>query len=160
MCRQEVAQFLRAWRIWRRRQDIGDQLPLKPLSSRNHSTLRDPGMPRERSRDLVGLHSMAAYLDLVVRATMKSNLAIGGPGAKITGAIVPLHPIAPVRRQLDKMLSRQLRSIAIAPRDACAGDMDLADLALAHGFARLIKDRDTRVLNRLPERRQSCGHRF
>jgi hypothetical protein len=81
--------------------------------ARRHSTVRHIGMPRESLLDFPQLDAVTANLDVMIRTTMKTHMAVDPEGNDITSA---KHSFAghANKRIRDEALGRQFRLIQIA----------------------------------------------
>src|SRR5215510_5942911 len=97
-----------------RRDHIADKLPApRPLSARNHRSLRHTPMTTQRRLDLPRLNAETVHLDLMVRTTHKLQNSIKPPPRQVPAAVHPSPRSAkPVR---NKALPSQPTATDIAP---------------------------------------------
>ncbi len=109
---------------------FGDHVGHQPVLAGSVSAQGDDGVLHVRMRpqaglDLAGLDAEAAQLHLIVGAAEVADAPVRQHGGQIAGAIGP-HRLAPVRPHHPEPLGGQLLAPPVAPRQARAGEPELA----------------------------------
>lgn len=107
-------------------------------------------MGGEDALDLAQLHSIAADLDLLIRAPRELDVAVRQYAAQVTGAVEPC-PRRPERVR-HELLSGLRGAPEITARYAAPADTDLARHADGHGPRRLVQDVHGSVRDRPADR--------
>src|SRR5579862_5886586 len=133
----------------RRERDVRDEPPFAAaVWQRNNGRLAD-GIERvERALDLGRFDAEAADLDLIVPAAEELERPVGKPANEIAGRV---HAPVPVRIRPEPLV-REIRATDIPPRDAGAGDEELAWNPFGNAAAVLVEHIARRVGDRRADR--------
>src|SRR6516164_5529719 len=106
----------------------------------------DDGVLIQSADNFVRLDPKAANFDLLVDAAEESDLAIGEEAGEIARLVQPAAGLG-VEGVGNKLLCSQIGPVAIATREACPGNVNLADRARSHRHQLFIKEVDSVVVD-------------
>src|SRR5215470_15370326 len=129
----------------------------RPLSPRNHRSLRHARVTTQRRLNLPRLNAKTPHLDLMVRATHKLQNSIKPPPRQVPAAVHPAARSAkPVR---NKALPRQPAATHIAATDSPARDVKLPNNPNRNRLQAIIQHVHAQVGDPAPDQTAPAAHR-
>src|SRR5829696_4388801 len=125
-------QFARRWSRLLLRNNVANQTFFaRHILAHDNDSVAHRSVRRERSLDLCGFDTIAAYLDLFIGASAKLYAPVLQVASQITSLVEPRSGPA-AERVGDESLGSYIRTIQIAPRQTCAADIYLSGDANGH----------------------------
>jgi len=122
------------------------------LVAQHDGGVADCGMMRQRRLDLAEFDAKAAYLDLVVDAATKGEIAIAIQSDSVAGAIQHRVAVFGAEGIGDEFFRGEFVALEIAARDAGTADQQFAFDAGTDQFKRVIDDIAGVIGDRLADR--------
>src|SRR6267154_1124009 len=146
----EVAQPLRC-NSGTNRNKIGDKALASVFDSRHNASLLHLPLPQDGALNFSGLNPMSEDLHLVIQAAQVFDRAVTPPSSEISGPIHALLRLIP-ERIIQEFAGVRLGSIQISARQSVATGIQLSDFTGPDGVHILIKNINSRVRYRPPDR--------
>ena len=124
-----------------------------PVLPHDHSALAHQFVLTQQALDLAQLDSVTADLHLVVHPPQELDSPVGQKPTQVPGSVKALARPA-CKRIRHELLSRQIRAVPVAPRQADSSHADLARNTRRHGAKVLVQNVDLHVGDRPADRRR------